>query len=217
MASNPLVRTIGNLLSMGVGSAVGSQTALRMQIHRQPHPMPHQVAAVLDHPLRLRYRDPAESLGLFGIGVGMTVLDLGCGTGLFTVPAARMVWDEGMVHAVDIQVPMLEETRWRCAEAGIAERCAFHHAGAYDLPLENQSVDVAICIATLGEIPDRLHAMLELYRVIKKGGRLAVSEELLDPAYLSSGTVRQFAEEAGFSFAGKTGNPFCYHIVFTRP
>lgn len=208
---------LSNTLSMGAGAAVGSQTMLRYQIHKQPYPMPHQLAPALDHPLRLRYRNVAETLGLFGITAGLTVLDVGCGTGLFTVPAARMVGEHGRVIAVDIQRELLEETRSRCVDAGIAERCAFHHAGAYKLPLESQSVDVALCIATLGEAPDRLHVLLELFRVLKSGGRLAVSEELPDPAYLPAGLVRQYAEEAGFSFAGKTGNPFLYQMVFARP
>lgn len=212
-----VTKMLANSLSLSAGTVVGSQTALRWQVYRQPHPMPHQVAAVLDHPLRFRYRGVADTLALFGITAGVTVLDLGCGTGVFTIPAARMVGDQGRVIAVDIQQPLLEVARQRSIEAGVAERCVFHHAGAYRLPLENQSVDVALCIATLGEVPDRLHALLELFRVIKPGGRLSISEELPDPAYLPSGAVRQVAEEAGFSFAGKTGSAFVYQIVFTRP
>jgi ubiquinone/menaquinone biosynthesis C-methylase UbiE len=212
-----VTKLLGNTISMTAGTVVGSQTALRWQVHRQPYPMPQQVAAVLDHPLRFRYRGVSDTLALFGITSGLTVLDLGCGTGVFTIPAARMVGENGKVIAVDIQMPLLEEVRRRTIEAGVAERCAFHHAGAYRLPLENQSVDVALCIATLGEVPDRLHALLELYRVIKPGGRLAISEELPDPAYLPAGAVRQYGEEAGFSFAGKTGSPFVYQMVFTRP
>lgn len=212
-----LVNTIANTLTGTVGAVIGSQTALRVQVHLHPHPMPHQVAKVLDHPLRQRYRDVGETLGLFGIGAGMSVLDLGCGTGLFTIPAARMVGEMGRVHAVDLQSPLLEESRKRAEEAGIAERVSFYHAGAYQLPLETQSVDIAIVIATLGEIPDKLHAMLELYRVIRPGGRVCISEELPDPAYLPSSAVRQYAESAGFLFAGKIGNPFCYQMVFTHP
>ncbi len=214
---NGLVNTLANTLTGTVGAAIGSQTALRVQVHMQPYPMPHQVAKVLDHPLRQRYRDVGDTLGLFGISAGMTVLDLGCGTGLFTIPAARMVGESGRVHAVDIQTQMLDVTRTRAEEAGIGARCSFHHAGAYELALETQSVDVALVVATLGEIPDKLHAMLELYRVIRPGGRVCISEELLDPAYLPSSAVRQYAESAGFLFAGKTGNPFCYQMVFTHP
>ncbi|MEZ4584485.1 MAG: methyltransferase domain-containing protein [Caldilineaceae bacterium] len=75
---------------------------------RPSHAAP--IAPLLDHGLRLRYRDPLETLGLFGIAPGMTVLDLGCGTGLFTAAMARMVGPTGTVHAVDVQQPMLDAT-----------------------------------------------------------------------------------------------------------
>ena len=217
MTGNPIVRALSNTLSFGAGSVLGSQLSLRYSAHTQPHPMPHQLAGLLDHPLRLRYRNPSETLGLFGLAAGMTVLDLGCGTGLFTEEMARMVGPSGTVHAVDLQLPLLDEARFRLLDVGFADRCVLHHAGAYTLPIEGASVDVAVLVATLGEIPNKLHALLELFRVIKPGGRLAVSEEILHLAYMGSGAVRSLAQEAGFSFAGKTGTPFCYHTVFTRP
>lgn len=217
MAGNPLLRALASTLSFGAGAIIGSQTTLRVNAQANPHPMPHQLAGLLDHPLRLRYRNPAETLGLFGFAAGMTVLDLGCGTGVFTEEMARMVGPTGTVHGVDMQTHLLEEARARLLEAGFADRCVLHHSGAYSLPIEDASVDLAVLIATLGEIPDKVHALLELHRIVKPGGRLAVSEELLHPAYMASGAVRSLAQEAGFSFAGKTGNPFCYHMIFVRP
>jgi SAM-dependent methyltransferase len=212
---------LGSLLAngalMGIGSVVGAQATLRINAHREPHPLPHQMATLLDHPLRLRYRNPGETLGLFGLTAGMTVLDLGCGTGLFAEEAARMVGPTGRVHAVDIQAPMLDAARARIAAAGFSDRVLFHHAGAYALPLENLSVDVALLVALLGEVPDRLHALLEVYRVLKPGGRLAVGEELPHPAYVGPRTLRSLAEEAGFTFVARTGGPLAYNAVFVRP
>lgn len=219
--SPSVVARIGDGLAMGlwlsVGAAVGTQIALRVDAHLQPHPLPHQMAGLLDSPLRLRYRNVSDALGLYGIEAGMQTLDLGCGTGLFTEELARMVGPTGAVHGVDIQSAMLEATRSRLLSAGLAERATLHLAGAYSLPLDDGSIDVAILIATLGEIPDRLHALLELQRVIRPGGRLAISEEMPHPAYMTAGSVRRFAAEAGFELVGKTGTPFCYHMVFTRP
>jgi ubiquinone/menaquinone biosynthesis C-methylase UbiE len=212
-ASGPL-NFVGNSLSATVGAAVGSQVALRAAIWNQPRPMPHQAARWLDHPARLRYRNPGETLGLFGLFGGMTVLDLGCGTGLFTVEMARMVGQEGTIHAVDLQAPLLVQARQRLEKAGLAERVRWHGAGAYQLPLAESSVDVAVLIAVLGEIPNRLLALLELQRVLKPGARLAVSEELPDPAYVPSRTVRRWAEEVGFRTGGVTGSPFCYSALF---
>ncbi|HMT07562.1 MAG TPA: methyltransferase domain-containing protein, partial [Pyrinomonadaceae bacterium] len=201
---------VTNVLSAGAGAALSSQVTLRVLCQRTPHPMPHQLSATLDHSLRLRYRDPSETLGLLGFTAGMTVMDLGCGTGLFTVDMARMVGANGVVHAVDIQAPLVEQTRQRILGAGLAERVRFHHSSAYDLPVADESIDLAVMIATIGEIPERLRALVELRRVLKPDGRLAISEELPDPAYMTAGAVRQWAEDAGFRMLGKTGSFFCY-------
>ena len=99
----------GDAAATGVGVAVGVQIALRAGVARRPRPMPHQLAKRLDHPWRLAYRSPARLLGRSGLFAGMTVADLGCGVGLLTLEMARLVGVGGIVHAVDIQAPMLAE------------------------------------------------------------------------------------------------------------
>lgn len=211
---NALITLLGNALSMGVGSLVGSQVALRTTQNLQPYPMPHQLAQVLDHALRLRYLQPAEVLGMYGVSAGMTVLDAGCGNGLFTVDMAHMVGGQGKVHAADVQAPMLTLTRRRLAQASLLDRVHLYHKSIFDLPLPDDSIDLALAISTLGEIPDKPAALSELRRVLRPGGRLGVTEELLHPAYLLPGSLRRWVEEAGFRQVGRTGSPFCYHAVF---
>lgn len=207
------LRFVTNGVAATVGAAVGGQVSLRADLWRRPRPMPHQMASWLEHPARLRYRNPGETLGLFGLFGGMSVLDLGCGSGLFIPEMARMVGREGTVHAVDLQAPLLEQARRRVEQSGLGERVKFYAKGAYDLPLADSSVDVAVLIAVLGEIPDRLRALVELRRVLKPGARLAISEELLDPAYVPAQLARMWSEAAGFGYGGRTGSPFCYSMI----
>lgn len=202
-----------NSAALGVGALVGNQVSLRVAHYCQPRPMPHQFAALLDHDLRLKYRQPDEELGLYGCGVGMNVLDLGCGSGLYTVAMARRVGDTGVVHAVDLQQPLLERAQRRVAAAGLSSRVRFYHSGAYQLPLADSSIDLAILVATLPQIPNKLLALAELSRVLKPDGRLAVSEELPDPAYVPPPLTRRWLQEAGFHFGGQTGSWFCYHLI----
>jgi len=209
-----MFKPFNNALFFSLGAAIGSQVSLRVGCHTQPRPMPHQFAKVLDHPLRMKYRDPGETLGLFGFAPGMTVLDLGCGTGTFTVEMARMVGENGVIHAVDLQPPLIEQTRQRVTAAGFTERVRLHCAGAYQLPLADDSIDLAIVIATLPQIPNKLLALAELRRVLKPGARLAVSEELPDPAYVPPGLTRQWLTEAGFRHGGQSGTFFCYSLLF---
>ncbi len=208
------VKLLSNSLAFTLGSALGSQICLRMANRQQPRPMPHQFAKALDHPLRLKYRNPRATLGLFGVAPGLTVLDLGCGVGTFTVEMARMVGETGTVHAIDIQESLIEQTRQRIAAVGLAERTRLHRSGAYQLPLADDSIDLAVLIATLPQIPNKLLALAELSRVLKRGARLAVSEELPDPAYVPPAVTRQWLAEAGFRFGGQSGSFFCYSMIF---
>ena len=66
-----ITKSVLNLASLQAGAAIGAQTTLRAANYRQPRPMPHQFAGLLDHPLRLRYRHPADLLGELGIAASM--------------------------------------------------------------------------------------------------------------------------------------------------
>ncbi|MEZ4714168.1 MAG: methyltransferase domain-containing protein [Caldilineaceae bacterium] len=209
-----IAKTVLNLASLQAGAVIGAQTTLRAANYQQPRPMPHQFAGLLEHPLRLRYRHPADLLGELGIAAGMTVLDLGCGSGLYTVEMARMVGAGGVVHALDIQPALVEQTRQRLLSAALADRVQFHCSGAYALPLPAHCVDLAVLVATLGEIPDKEAALSELRRVLKPNGILGVSEELLDPGYLPAGAVMRRLESNGFRFGGRHGSFFCYNLLY---
>lgn len=208
-----VTNSVVTTLAAGASLLVGSQVALRAGVWMQPRPMPHQQAALLDHPLRMRYRDPSALLGRLGIFEGMSVADLGCGTGLFTQEMAARVGNAGKVHAVDIQAQMLEQAQARLKVAGFGQRVRFYHSGLHTLPLADASLDVALMAAVLGELPARLLALDEIRRVLKPGARLAVSEELLDPAYVPPHLVRRWGELAGFRYGGLLGNAFCYTML----
>jgi ubiquinone/menaquinone biosynthesis C-methylase UbiE len=203
-----------NILSFGAGIVTGSQIGLRYTYNKEPRPYPHHLAALLDHPVRQKYREPVQTIAPFGIAPGSVVLDLGCGTGIFTVEMAREVGPDGLVHAVDIQAEMLERARSRVEAAGLAGRVRFHQSGAYRLPLESNSIDIAVLIATLPEIPNRALALEEVRRVIRPGGRIAVSEEMPHPAYVPQAVTRRWLRTAGFRYGGEQGTPFCYSMLY---
>ena len=204
------VRQLTNLLYFMLGMLVGSQAKLRYDSHHQPHPRPYPWRRLLEHPWRLWYRKPGETVDQFGLKPQMTVLELGCGTGLFTVEIAQRLGEDGRLHVVELQEPYLRQAQQRVSQAGLQARVHFHHSGAYALPIENDSIDLVVVIATLAQIPERAVALSELRRVLKPGARLVISEELPDPAYVPPVVMRRWLANAGYRPIGQSGTPFCY-------
>ena len=153
-------------------------------------PCPYRFAWVLDMPMRAWHAGPAKILGAFGLEPGEKVLEIGPGTGYYSICAARAVGSEGAFVALDIQLPMLLELRRRNEEAD-GSPVLLVQASASEIPLLTGSVDHVFLTAVLGEIPNRLKALLEMRRVLREGGRLSVSEQLPDPDYVPLGTLRR--------------------------
>ncbi|MBL7064701.1 MAG: methyltransferase domain-containing protein [Anaerolineae bacterium] len=176
-------------------------------------PCPASLAGLVNNPVRRRYMRPV--LDQVGIRTGERVLELGPGPGAFTLDAARRVGLEGQIIAVDIQPEMIAQVERRVQEAGLTN-VETHVASAYDLPLEDGSVDRAFLVTVLPEIPDQAQALSELYRVIKPGGVLSITEEFFDPDYpFACETIRR-VETAGFSLEQRFGNWWLYTLNFRK-
>jgi ubiquinone/menaquinone biosynthesis C-methylase UbiE len=150
-----------------------------------------------------------------GIRSGETVLELGPGPGAFTVDAARRLMPDGKLIAVDIQPEMIARVKERVSHAGLTNVEA-HVASAYELPLEDASVDRAFMVTVLPEIPDPVRGLHEVYRVLKPGGLFSTTEEFLDPDYPRRKTTIAWAEAAGFELAERYGNWFVYTLNFRK-
>jgi ubiquinone/menaquinone biosynthesis C-methylase UbiE len=133
----------------------------------------------------------------FHIGEGATVLELGPGSGYFSVEVARRLGPEGRLVCVDIQPKMIGTLRRRLVRDG-ATNALLMVGDALGLPLADCSVDCAFLVAVLGEVPDRPKALAELRRVLKPGGILSISETLPDPDYQFPDVVRDLCRASGF-------------------
>jgi len=176
-------------------------------------PCPYALAWVTDNPIRHRYM--GKVLDRVGIQPGERMLELGPGPGAFTVEAAQRVEPGGSLVAVDIQPEMIAAVEKRVREAGLTN-VETHVASAYKLPLEDESVDRAFLVTVLPEIPDRQRALAELRRVLRPGGVLSITEELLDPDYPLARTTVAWAEAAGFELIERHGNWWIYTLNFQK-
>jgi len=142
-----------------------------------PHVCPWWLGYFLASPLRRLVENPDKLLGGL-ITPGMTVLDVGCAMGFFTLPVARMVGSSGRVIAVDIQPKMISALRRRARRCGLLDRIETHIGTEQGLGLSylEGKVDLVLAIHMVHEVPDRDRLMSELSRAVKSTGRMLVVE-----------------------------------------
>jgi ubiquinone/menaquinone biosynthesis C-methylase UbiE len=141
----------------------------------------------IDTPVRRWIHDPQKIVGPY-IREGMTVLEVGSGTGWFSIPMATMVGEQGKVIVVDLQQQMLDIIRRRAEKRGVADRVEMHKCEQNRLGLDAQA-DFALLFAMLHEVPDKERLLGEVYACLKPGSKLLLAEP---PIHVSRKT---FAEE----------------------
>ena len=148
-----------------------------------------------------------------GIKRGQSILDFGCGTGHYTIPAAKVVGEEGQVYALDKDREVLNKLMQRVGSEGLKNIVSIgNQSEELKINLEDESVDVILLYDILHylDVMERNKIYNESYRALKNGALLSVypkHDKLDEPLWnLSDMRLEDVIEEiesAKFNFEGK--------------
>jgi ubiquinone/menaquinone biosynthesis C-methylase UbiE len=185
---------------------------IRKMIH---FPAPAFISIFLDSKPRGWLQPPKKIISYSKIKDGDKVLEIGSGSGFFTLPVARALGPDGKIAALDIQQEMLDKITKKLdkEENTDVKNIKLVKASAYEIPYPAESFDVVFTVSVLQEIPDPHEALMEARRVLKKGGVMSVSEFIPDPDWPFPSTVEKQLKAAGFKNIKRSGNLLSYTVT----
>jgi ubiquinone/menaquinone biosynthesis C-methylase UbiE len=153
---------------------------------------PVERAGSLDNKIRRWVQNPQKILGPY-IEEGMTVLDIGCGPGFFSVAMAHLVGRSGRVIAVDLQEGMLQKLRDKIQGTELEERIILRKTEENGTGL-SEKVDFILAFYVVHELPDQMHFLEEMLSLLKPKGQLLIVEP---PVHVSKKAFEETMRKAG--------------------
>ena len=150
---------------------------------------PVERAGNLDNRIRRWVQDPRKILGPY-VREGMTVLDIGCGPGFFSVEMAQLVGESGRVIAADLQEGMLERLRNKIQGTELEQRITLHQCPDGGIGVSDK-VDFVLAFYMVHEIPNQQEFLAEIQSILKPDGQVLIVEP---PFHVSK---RAFEETIG--------------------
>jgi len=166
----------------------------------KPHICRWRLGYLIDNPLRRWAHNPRRILGAY-VHPGMTVLDIGCGMGFFSIALARLVGKEGSVISVDLQQEMLQVLKKRAIRAGVADRIQPHRSSPGVLGLSTR-VDFILAFWMVHEVPGRAQWFRQLVPLLRESGSFVIAKPKVHVSAEDFQETLEIAGSAGWSQVG---------------
>ena len=194
--------------------ACATWLALRAWAAWRPTAFPYVARSILDVPRPLITR--RRLLEILAPAHGENILEIGPGSGYYTLPVAACLAPEGTLEILDVRQRFLDRTTKRARMDRLANVIPTLGDGGRLLPYPDGCFDAAYLVTTLGEIPTPDAALRELQRVLKPDGRLIVGEIFIDPDFPRLGWLVAHAHAVGLVLERRIGTRLGYFARF-RP
>lgn len=160
---------------------------------------PWWLAWTFDNPLRRYFQDPEKIAGPY-VQKGMTVADIGCGMGYFSIAMAKMAGETGTVIAVDLQQKMLDLMQRRAEKAGVIPRIRPLLATGDDIGIK-EPVDFVLAFWMVHEVRDIPRFFAQVSAVLKKTGKVLIAEPKMHVSRREFQATLEHARKAGLQIS----------------
>ena len=143
-----------------------------LQFELAMHKFSPDKASVLEEDERYDLLQPEKTLFQFGLREGMTIVDIGAGTGFFSRAASSIVGEKGIVYAADISSEMLDEFR----RLSVPTNVHLLQSTEYEIPVSSAQADLVLFAFVLHESENIPRFLQEAARLMKPDGRIAIIE-----------------------------------------
>ena len=166
--------------------------------------MEHFGGILRDEQERRKWQNPEEVLAEIGLQPGMTFIDIGCGQGFFTIPAAKIVGESGKVYASDINQINVNKLREKVNAAGLMN-VIMQTGKAEDLKLCDACADIIFIGIVLHDFQDPLKVLANARSMLKPTGRLVDLDWKKEPMEFGPPMHIRFSEEKAIQLIESSG------------
>jgi len=170
---------------------------------------------MLDNPIRRFLQDP-EKILKGHIRSGMTVIDIGCGPGIFIGAMARMAGESGRVIAIDLQEEMLSHAQERYVKNTSGAPITWHQCRSDSLGIMAEA-DFALSFYMVHEVPDQARLFAEVFQSLKSGGRYLIVEPVYHVEESAFARMLEAVQREGFMIREQPPLPLSRAILLEKP